>query len=238
MDKKTAKGTTGSCPAWCEKTVARPHKRHTYGKTLLGIATSNIFRRSPNQTQGTWLVDHQHQLLLNVTGTYLLPDCRIVLETTQLIKLYLANLTIPERRQIVKELPQVFSREVNMQRETGVALEYATYQIHQQIETANHAARASICQQQREILEIIPVQIQPGRFGLAHGDLYYRYNCKPRTVEILELPDCWTDIPIKGGVFVDPHSRLFILHSSKVACSRFFPLTVQTREGWVAIMPT
>ena len=35
---------------------------------------------------------------------------------------------------------------------------------------------------------------------------------------------------------MDPYSRLFILHSSKIACSRFFPLTVQAQEGWVAIM--
>ncbi|MCP3668711.1 MAG: hypothetical protein GY696_40555 [Gammaproteobacteria bacterium] len=36
---------------------------------------------------------------------------------------------------------------------------------------------------------------------------------------------------------MDPHSRLFILHSSKIACSRFFPLSVQDQEGWVAIIP-
>ena len=36
---------------------------------------------------------------------------------------------------------------------------------------------------------------------------------------------------------MDPHSQLFTLHSSKVACNHFFPLTVQTQEGWVAIMP-
>ena len=68
------------------------------------------------------LVNHQHQLLLNVT--YPVPDCRLMLETTQLRNLYLANLTIPERRHIVNE---VSPREVNMQRELAVALEYATY---------------------------------------------------------------------------------------------------------------
>ncbi|MCP3668712.1 MAG: hypothetical protein GY696_40560 [Gammaproteobacteria bacterium] len=119
---------------------------------------------SPNRTQGSWLVDHRRQMLLNMTGTYPVPECRVVLETTQLRNLYLADLTIPERQQVVKGLPKVSTREVNIQGETGVALEYATYQLHQQIETANHAARASICQQQREILVNVPVQIQPGRF--------------------------------------------------------------------------
>ena len=34
-----------------------------------------------------------------------------------------------------------------------------------------------------------------------------------------------------------PHNRLYTPHSSKIACSRFFPLTVQTTEGWVALRP-
>ena len=76
-----------------------------------------------------------------------------------------------------------------MQRETGVALEYATYQLHQQIETANHTARARICQQQGEILENVPVQIQPCRFGLAHGDLYYQYNAN---LGLLRFWNCLT----------------------------------------------
>ena len=80
-------------------------------------------------------------------------------------------------------------------------------------------------------------QYKSSRAGLTNSDLYYQYNCRARTVEILELPDCWTDIPVKGGGFVDPHSCLFIVHSSKVACNRFFPVTVQAIEGWVTIMP-
>ncbi|MCP3662470.1 MAG: hypothetical protein GY696_08255 [Gammaproteobacteria bacterium] len=192
---------------------------------------------TPNRTQDTWLVDHNHQLLLNLAGVYPVPNCRIVLASTQVRNLYLADLTIPERRQVVQDLLQVSTREINVQREIGVALAYATYRLHQQIETANHVARAQICQQQRGILENVPVQVQPGRFGLTNGDLYYQYNCRAQTAEILELPECWTDVSIKGGGFVDPHSRLFILHSSKIVCYHFFPLTVQTQEGWVAIMP-
>ena len=36
---------------------------------------------------------------------------------------------------------------------------------------------------------------------------------------------------------MSPHSRLFTPNSSKVACSSYFPLTMQTREGWVSLMP-
>ena len=51
---------------------------------------------SPNQTQDTWLVDHHHKLLLNLTGMYPVPGCRLVLAATQLRNLYLADLTLPE----------------------------------------------------------------------------------------------------------------------------------------------
>ncbi|MCP3668379.1 MAG: hypothetical protein GY696_38820 [Gammaproteobacteria bacterium] len=67
--------------------------------------------------------------------------------------------------------------------------------------------------------------------------MLYKFWCPNQTAEILELEDCWTDIPIQGGGFVIPHNRLYTPHSSKIACSRFFPLTVQTTEGWVALRP-
>ena len=67
--------------------------------------------------------------------------------------------------------------------------------------------------------------------------MLYKFSCPNKTAEILELEDCWTDIPIQGGGFLSPHNRLYTPHSSKVACSRFFPLTVQTTDGWVALMP-
>ena len=67
--------------------------------------------------------------------------------------------------------------------------------------------------------------------------MIYKFKCPNLTARILELEDCWMDIPIQGGGFVIPHNKLFTPHSSKVACIKFFPLTVQTTEGWVALMP-
>ncbi|MCP3662116.1 MAG: hypothetical protein GY696_06410, partial [Gammaproteobacteria bacterium] len=85
--------------------------------------------------------------------------------------LYLVNLSLPERRQAVQGLPQVYPSEKNEQRETGAALAYASYRLHQMITTASQTARTRICQQQRERLENSPIQLQPGRFGLT-GAIY------------------------------------------------------------------
>ncbi len=163
--------------------------------------------------------------------------CWLALIATHLCNLYLVDLSLPERRQAVQGLPQVFPSEKNEQRETGAALAYASYRLHQQITTASRAARVQLCQQQQGRVENHPVQLQPGRFGLTDGDLYNQYNCRARTAEIQELPECWTDVPIKGGGFVDHHNRLFTLYSSRVACSTYYPLTIQAQEGWVALMP-
>ena len=104
-----------------------------------------------------------------------------------------------------------------MQRNTAVALEYTAYQLSRQIEAVTQTAGARVCKQQHETLDSTP--IQPGVFGLVHGDMYYKFSCPNKMAEILELEDCWTDIPIRGGGFVSPHSWLFTPHSSKVACS-------------------
>ena len=124
------------------------HKTYVWPGETGNCQLKYIRTIAPNQTQGTWLVDHHHKLLLNLTGVYPVPGCRLVLAATQLRNLYLADLTIPERRQVVQNLPQVSSKKINVQRETGAALAYATYQLHQKIEGASHVAKAQICQQQ------------------------------------------------------------------------------------------
>ncbi|MCP3667542.1 MAG: hypothetical protein GY696_34460 [Gammaproteobacteria bacterium] len=134
-------------------------------------------------------------------------------------------------------MPQLNVREVDMQRNTAMALDYVGFQLSRQIEAAQQAAGARICKQQHETWDSTPIQIQPGLFTSTHGDMLYKFRCPNQTAKILELEDCWTDIPIQGVGFVIPHNKLFTPHSSKIACSKFFPLTVQTTEGWVALMP-
>ena len=102
------------------------HKTYVWPGETGSCQLKYIRTISPNRTQDTWLVDHHHKLLLNLTGVFPVLGCRLVLAATQLRNLYLADLTIPERHQVVQSLPQVSSKEVNVQRETGAALAYAT----------------------------------------------------------------------------------------------------------------
>ncbi|MCP3662971.1 MAG: hypothetical protein GY696_10820, partial [Gammaproteobacteria bacterium] len=124
----------------------------------------------------------------------------MTLQATQVDNIYLADLAISDTREKVYKMPQIDIHEVDMQRNTAVALDYVAYQLSRQIKADTQTAGARVCKQQHKAWDNTPVQIQPGLFSSVHNRLYKPY-------------------------------------SSKIACSRFFPLTVQTTEGWVALMP-
>ena len=98
---------------------------------------------APNRTQSTWLVDHQNQLLLNVTGTYSVPGCELVLQT-----IFLADLATSDTRARVYKMPQIAIREIDMQWNTAVALKYVAYQLSRQIEAPTQMAGSRVCKQQ------------------------------------------------------------------------------------------
>ncbi len=193
---------------------------------------------SPNLTQETWLVDHNHRLLLNQTGKYMVPGCNMLVELTQIPNLYMADLTIPERRRQANLLPHMSPEEASTHRETTLRMEYSLYLLHRQMEAATLPTRMKLCHQKKEVFGNTPVQsLLTGGFELTHGELHYQYQCRVAQAEIAEDTRCWKDVPLKGGGFVDPGTRLFTLHSQQVACNGFYPLTIATDEGWVAIRP-
>ncbi|MCP3661304.1 MAG: hypothetical protein GY696_02230, partial [Gammaproteobacteria bacterium] len=159
------------------------------------------------------------------------------MRTTQLDDVFVVEMVKADTIDKVHQMPQLNVREIDMQQNTGMALDYLSYQLQRQIEAAQQVAGARICKQQQEVWDSTPVQVQPGLFTSTHCDMIYKFKCPNLTARILELEDCWNDIPIQGGGFVIPHNKLFTPHSSNLACSKFFPLTVQITEGWVALMP-
>ena len=95
------------------------------GRTQLGTLSCTGSKQYPghNRTKGTWLVDHRHQLLLDVTGVYPIPGCKLALKTTQLDNIYLDRLTAKEMQNINYGLSQMLAREVDMQMNTALAID-------------------------------------------------------------------------------------------------------------------
>ncbi|MCP3664630.1 MAG: hypothetical protein GY696_19425, partial [Gammaproteobacteria bacterium] len=88
---------------------------------------------SPSYTRSTWLVDHRSQLLLNVTGNFVTPGCDLTVRTTQLDDIFLVEMVKADTIDKVHQMPQLNVREIDMQQNTGMALDYLSYQLQQQI---------------------------------------------------------------------------------------------------------
>ncbi len=101
----------------------------------------------------------------------------MTLQATQVDNIYLADLAQSDTREKVYKMPQIDIREVDMQRNTAVALDYVAYQLSRQIEVAQQTAGARVCKQQHEAWDSTPVQIQPGLFSSIHGDMLYKFWC-------------------------------------------------------------
>ncbi len=61
-------------------------------------------------------------------------------------------------------MPQLNVREMDMQQNTALALDYLNYQLQRQIEEAQRVAGVRISKQHQEVWDSTPVQIQPGLF--------------------------------------------------------------------------
>ena len=125
----------------------------------------------------------------------MVPGCKILVELTQIPNLYLADLTVPERRQQSNLLPHLSPGEVNLHRETTIRMEYSLYQLHRQMEAATRPTRMKLCHQQKEVFGNRPVTLPAGGFGFAHGELHYQYQCRVAQAEIAEDNRCWKDVP-------------------------------------------
>ena len=79
---------------------------------------------SPSHTRSTWLVDHRSQLLLNVTGSFAAPGCDLTVRTTQLDDIFVVEMVKADTIDKVHQMPQLNVREIDMQQNTGMALDY------------------------------------------------------------------------------------------------------------------
>ncbi len=85
-------------------------------------------------------------------------------KTTQLDNIYLVEMAQLDIREKVHQMPQLKVREVDMQRNTAMALDYLGYQLSRQIEAAQQAAGARICKEQHKTWDSTPIQILPVLF--------------------------------------------------------------------------
>ena len=61
------------------------------------------------------------------------------------------------------------------------------------------------------------------------------FTCPTSTGTLCGLDHCYRQIPLSGGHYMDPTSKLLVKKPKTIACSQHFPVVVRTEEGWVEL---
>ena len=190
---------------------------------------------NPTRVMDTFLYDYDKKILINTTGNTKIPGCRdIELETTTYDNLYVS------RSAQAKVLPEVANRDVDIVSDYKLSDDYLEFSVERRLsESAEFQSTAWCHQQMRGTNGENPVPLEDGNYGLVRGNLLYVFVCKNSTGKILEMENCFEDIPIEGKPqkFVDATTGILKAHSPVTICDRRFPLTVRTTTGWVTVNP-
>ena len=185
----------------------------------------------PSRTMGTYFVDHSTQFLINTTGTVNLPSCPMTLTRTDHPSIFLAPTSE------VISLPTVEPTTVDVNLQSHINLNYMAYALEREMDRQDRNTISSACKANHLQESSQPIQLKDDRYGTRRGDVYYSFTCKTKTATILETTNCWTDIPIENGHFVNPVTKQLLFQSTKIPCSKTFPMVVKSDQGWIELYP-
>jgi hypothetical protein len=186
----------------------------------------------PSKTLGTYLVDHNAQMLLNTTGETTITYCPFRITRTDHDGIFLADSGSH------MPLPTIEPTEVDINLQAAVHLNYLAYTMKSTLGSLDTTLRRTICESHYRSVDNQPVLLHEDIFGMMKGDLLLTFACKKEAKKIREEKFCYEDIPVEPVGFADARTKHLVMHSTKVTCSDTFPLTVKAREGWVQITPT
>ena len=148
---------------------------------------------------------------------------------TEYSKLYLTNSS--------KEFKTV--TEIDISLYVNSRSDYITYMNEMRIRNLTNEFNINLCNQNlRTQAEDRIFRVKNGEFGLYRGDILSLFQCEKKIGIISETGACYDRIPLLGGSFVHPTTRLSTNIATEVKCDTRFPLVVKTRGGlWCNIGP-
>jgi hypothetical protein len=81
---------------------------------------------------------------------------------------------------------------------------------------------------------------KPGVTALLRGEAIYTIHCEPVTVELLELPACYQEIPVSyrnQTRFLQPRTRILQEHGNEIDCNPLAPAIYQIGDHWFQMKP-
>ena len=199
-----------------------------------GCTMERIQEFRAKRTMGSYLVDDDKNILVNVTGITIAPaECgNVRLRSTAYRELYIAD------GQDAANWPTLSPGDFKIDIAERVREDYLVYHLERRMQSLQTQLQNSVCRQSTMTQDGEPQLLPNGKHALRRGDLIYVMDCSKKRGAILELPSCYEQIPLAESIWVNPVTRLRTSHSTQVPCQSKFPITIRVDTNtWVSITP-
>ena len=178
-----------------------------------------------------YLVDHKLKLLFKVTGENAgLPGCPP------------GRLMYTEQRGIVlsanRDYPWI-DRQIDLTVFTDQKDDYIVYTLERAAGKLKTSINRKLCSNKFSTFSNDIVHMQGDKFAKRRGDILFIFICPEKLGKVKEMTGtCVSKIPLEGGLYMDPTTRIASAHASKTDCSTHFPLTILSEDGWITVADT
>ena len=182
------------------------------------------------QAEQGYLVDHSTKILLKMTGQQPSPEkCPIAqIFTTEYPDLFL---TIDKRARF-----HDLGTQLEIDTYARALSDYTLFEAENKIAKLGDSSQRALCKNSVQDPDKIH-HIQGSHFASRKGEVVYLFECSAKTGKIGTTEACYTMVPLAKGGFVNPENRVLTKQAPQEKCSRYHPLIVQAREGWIALSP-
>ena len=214
--------STGSC--------VTTHRTYLWDQPRPTCTLAKLKSIQAKRLGATHLISPSEKMLLNLTSPYSNPSCGIT-------QGFLTNFDSVIAVKASHSLPtaQLDARDVHPDWDWAAALGYVEYSVQQRAHTDLSGIHQSLCELEFHSRFNTPQSLGQDRYILTRGDSYLTFTCKLRTGTILETSECFEEVPLVGGLYVDPVTRLASQHGTPMPCSQYFPLIIQTQAAWLEL---
>ena len=214
--------STGAC--------VTTHRTYLWQQPNLPCNLAKVKAIQAERVGETHLVSYEDKMLLNLTAEYTNPACGI----TNGHKTNF-DAVIAVRTTNTLNTNHLEARDVNPDWDWAAALGYVEYSLKKQAQDEISGVHRSLCELQFQTRFNTPQRLGEGRYIITRGDSYLTFTCTQKTGRILETKNCFEEVPLAGGIYVDPVTRLASDHGTPTPCSRYFPLIIRTQNVWLEL---
>lgn len=179
------------------------------------------------ETEGDHLVGHNEKIRLKLESDVMLTN---FCPTGTLWYTNNPNIMLSK----TKGFPAMEPSDVDIFTYVQARADYLQYNIERDRASLKNYIKAKVCQSEYAKVQhqVAPLQ---GYQTLRKGDVIYVFSCSKKNGRVTALEQCYNKIPIEGGLFIDPITKIASEHAVPTECNQIFPMVIKTKSGWISI---